>query len=691
MQTQNESNYFISVQTIDNKNISSSLNNLNSTNSININDNSKNNLVILPKDNNYIFSSFIKKEFKKKKQRLKSHSYILLPSIKKSLNKELNRELNKYGKKNTFSKFKPKNFQVSIEKKPKIYNHHYLTSLIENVEYKSKNGKILMKIKRIHLIISILLFLNIIFSPIDNLINKNESYQIIKNGYINNNEYEKLLNNLKKRKLTKKENFFRIISFLTTIAIIIFLTIKEVLIYKNNLIYQTLQKRVLIFIFSSIFFIPILNPIYIIKQNDCIYPIFIVDIFFFLNISKIFVISYILLNFSSWGNAFSQLICYNYSVMHGYLFSIKAKLKNNPFLYLLFVFFIFCIIGVYLLRTFEFASFLINKTPIENYETNLNSIINVIWLLLLSFFNVGFGDYYPKTIFSRFLFFTIAIFGIICIYYLLRNIMNFTIMTQSEKKVFLKMLKLYSNENLEYKSVKVIFYLLKLRKNITLYNKEENEYLKKLYLKKIICFFIILNRYLKNFTNNDKIDDIYSIPVDDLINNVENKIKENLTNFETSFAKLDTLGNELKQLSNIQKHINKNMKIISNKQDYLSKFFTEINNLHVIERIKNTIKQKKSHQFNTLENLNGVINLSKKGKTLKFSNITKQIKGLNQRVNSVNSLSTIKESENSQILSRNGSITENTFLNLSNPFLSLNKGVNNSQIKYSSSKFKNKK
>ena len=66
MQTQNESNYFISVQTIDNKNISSSLNNLNSTNSFNINDNSKNNLVILPKDNNYIFSSFIKKEFKKK-------------------------------------------------------------------------------------------------------------------------------------------------------------------------------------------------------------------------------------------------------------------------------------------------------------------------------------------------------------------------------------------------------------------------------------------------------------------------------------------------------------------------------------------------------------------------------------------------------------------------------------------------
>ena len=59
-------------------------------------------------------------------------------------------------------------------------------------------------------------------------------------------------------------------------------------------------------------------------------------------------------------------------------------------------------------------------------------------------------------------------------------------MTQSEKKVFIKMKRLYSHENLEYKSVKVIFYILKIRENKILYNKEENEYLKRLYLKKII-------------------------------------------------------------------------------------------------------------------------------------------------------------------------------------------------------------
>ena len=690
MQNQNENNYLIAIQTIDNKNISSSLNNLNSTNSININDNSKNNLIILPKDNNYIFSSFIKKEFKKKKQRMKSRSYVLLPSLKKSLNQELYKYGYGYGKKPTLSKGKNKKFQVSTEKK-KIYDRNYLTSLIENVECESKNGKILFKIKQIHLIISILLFLNIICSPIDNIINKNESYNIIKNGYINNNQYEKLLYNLKKRKLTKKENFFRIISLLTTLTIIMFLIIKEVLIYKHNLIYQTLKKRLLIFIFSSFFFIPILNPIYIIKQNDCIYPIFFVDLIFFLNMSKVFVISYILLNFSKWGSVFSQLICYNYSIMHGYFFSIKAKLKSNPFSYLLFVFFIFIIIGIYLLRIFEFGTFLIDKTPIENYEKNLISTINVIWLLLLSFFNVGYGDYYPKTIFSRFLFFNIALFGLIFLYFLLRNIMNFTIMTQSEKKVFLKMKKLYSHDNLEYKSVKVIFYILKIRENKILYNKEENEYLKRLYLKKIICFFIILNRYLKNFLDNDKIDDIYSIPVDDLLNNVENKIKENLINFETSLGKLDSLENEFKQLLIIQTRINKNMKMILKKQDYLSKFFMEINNLHVVERIKNNLSKKKSHQVYDYSDISKHIRLSKITKPFN-SNPSNKNKGLNLRVNSGDSLSTIKENQNSSILSRNeSSIIENNFLNLSNPFLSLNKGVNQNQINYISSKFKDKK
>ncbi len=55
----------------------------------------------------------------------------------------------------------------------------------------------------------------------------------------------------------------------------------------------------------------------------------------------------------------------------------------------------------------------------------------------------------------------------------------------------------------------------------------------------MICYILMFYRYIKNFENKEKIAERYSIPVDDLINNTENKINENLINFETSFGKLE--------------------------------------------------------------------------------------------------------------------------------------------------------
>ena len=56
----------------------------------------------------------------------------------------------------------------------------------------------------------------------------------------------------------------------------------------------------------------------------------------------------------------------------------------------------------------------------------------------MSAFGVAFGDYYPKTIISRFIFLILIFLLFIFISFILRNIMKFTIMKESEKKVFLK-------------------------------------------------------------------------------------------------------------------------------------------------------------------------------------------------------------------------------------------------------------
>ena len=76
----------------------------------------------------------------------------------------------------------------------------------------------------------------------------------------------------------------------------------------------------------------------------------------------------------------------------------------------------------------------------------------------------------------------------------------------------------------------------------------------------------MFNRHLKNFVNQDKIAENYSIPVDDLLNTVEKKIDENLQNFEASFSKLDNLDDDLDNLLNLQKIIIDNMNFILSKQ-----------------------------------------------------------------------------------------------------------------------------
>ena len=114
----------------------------------------------------------------------------------------------------------------------------------------------------------------------------------------------------------------------------------------------------------------------------------------------------------------------------------------------------------------------------------------------------------------------------------------------------------------------------------------------------------MLNRYIKNFLNNDKIAEEYSIPVDDLLNSVENKINENLIGFETSFRKLDNLGKDLNSLLELQEKINNNMKMNYNEQEILGDFIVEINNLTVFNRLKNQFKSPSNSLY--LRNLNTI-------------------------------------------------------------------------------------
>ena len=212
-------------------------------------------------------------------------------------------------------------------------------------------------------------------------------------------------------------------------------------------------------------------------------------------------------------------------------------------------------------------------------------------------FGVAFGDYYPKTIISRFITLVLILLLYLIMSFILQNITKFTIMKESEKKVFLKMTKLYSPENNEYKAANVILLFLKLRRNKYQIIETENKEIRVLCCKKISIYILMLNRHIKNFRNNDKIADIFTIPVDDLLITVEKKISENLVNFEKSCESLDNLHINLEKLQDLQIKITNNIKEFIFQGNNIGKYIVEFNNFTILNNGKKSILKRKSHNY----------------------------------------------------------------------------------------------
>ena len=584
----NNQNSLICIQSIDKSNKynlpSNNTSSLNQLNSTTFTGNNLKKINVKLRNKSSIFGSFFKKEEIKNKKNLKR-----LSILKMNFDKDI---INKYG---------PKNLQKNSKKKidsfesKKIINPQYLVDLLEDVEKKTPEGQTINKINKIHFIVSIFIIISLIFSLIDNILNKEYSYKYLKKSLLENNDYINALKQLKNRKLTFFENFCRTISIITALLMSSLLLIKECFIQKYKIAIQSAKRRLIIGIICSLCFPPNINPIYIIEQQLCIFPLFLVDIYFLLNVSKIYIINLLNIGYSKYGTLLTQSICKNFSVKPGYFFSVRARLMDNPFLYSIFILIIIISVIVFLLRTFEFGSFLIYKTRDENKELNFMSPLNVIWLISIISFGVSFGDYYPKNIITR----LIVFFAIIILYviagFLLNNLMKYTIMSESERKVFIKMTKLYSEENLEYKATYVILQFLKLRRDKLLLNVQENQYLRVSYCKKVSINILILHRHIKNFKNNDKVADVFTIPIDDLLITLENKIHENLLNFEKSFDKLESIQNDLEELQELQLLINSNIKENIIEQKNIGNYMVELNNLGIIEKKKTKVL--KNHSY----------------------------------------------------------------------------------------------
>ena len=564
------------------------------------------------KNKSSIFGNFYRQEKDKMNNNNlnKNNSVNSLPKIKYKF-EYLKNKINK--NRNNLYKSQKKINDDNLDDKTKSLNPIFLSELFKSFDKKSKFGIFKKKIRILHNILLTLTFLFLLFEGIINLKIRKLNDNIINEGNKKGLSYIENLNNLKKRQCSKLENTFRILNLINVIISEFLLIKREIYFYQYHFNIISLKNRIMDFIIVGIFFPPFLNIVYIIDNSEIKYPLIFSNYFYILSLSKIILFLKYNNEYNKWNNVISQNISKTLSAKTGHLFVLQCRIKESSFIYLIIILIVMIFFFTILFRNAEYLSLNINLPFKKNKELYFDSIIDTLWTSIMISFGITYGDIFPKTPIGKLIAIINTIVGYIIISKLIITFIIYLKLDESENKVFLKMKRLNSPENKYLKAIKVIRDLFLIRKFLIKKNKEfENKIQKIEAVKHISILLLSLNNNMKNFMDDEKIDESYTIPVDDVVKELMNKIEENLKCFQIFFNKLDNLNEQLKELMDIQNTINFNLQESIKHQKIILKYLIDLNNEAKIEKLKKKFFNKR-YSSNQTKN-------SKKNEELFLSN-----------------------------------------------------------------------
>ncbi len=553
------------------------------------------------KNKTSIFGTFYRKEKDKKK----NNSIKTLPEIKQEIDSlHNNKPINKEYKKNIVY-VQPTINDINIdENKKKSLNPIFLTELFKEFDKRTNGGIIRHKIKILHMILNVLIFFFLFFEIINHFKSRNIIDFLLEDGKKKNLTREDKLNIIINRKNSKMENNLRILNTIIVIFCEIMLLIREYYVREYDINDYSFKERISDFIIGGIFFPPFINPVILTKLDKNTYPIICSNIVFILSLSKIlFFLKYNSL-YSKWNSSISKNVSKTLTANSGHLFVLQSRIKEYSFMYLILIIISTIILSAVLIRTAEYLTFDPDLSEKVNNELCFNSILDSIWTTIMISFGVAYGDIYPRTFLGRTIIILTTIVGYIVISKLLVTFMKYLTLTDSEKKVFLKMKRLTSPQNQLSKGIKVIRDILTIRKYLIIKDKVKDNKIKKIEaMKHLSILLLFLYNDNKNFMDLEKIDESYKIPVDDILKGLIKKIEDNLKGFDISFNKLEPLNIQLQELMAIQSQINLNLqKSIESQRESLN-YLTNVNNSVKIEKLKLQFLKRKNASSTIKNNL----------------------------------------------------------------------------------------
>ena len=185
--------------------------------------------------------------------------------------------------------------------------------------------------------------------------------------------------------------------------------------------------------------------------------------------------------YSEWTKGVATYACEINECNANTLFAIKAGFKENPYFYLISTMYIGTLVLGLCVRTVErfclkfskkltsnFRPFYHNFQP-ENDELytspkyqDFNSVWNVFWLVFVTMATVGFGDYYPITIFGRILIAIASLAGIFNTSLVVYTLALSSSLDDSETKAFEVIRKLKEKNNVRNRAAMVVTNCVKI-------------------------------------------------------------------------------------------------------------------------------------------------------------------------------------------------------------------------------------
>ena len=264
---------------------------------------------------------------------------------------------------------------------------------------------------------------------------------------------------------------------------------------------------------------------------DMTYTMRINDFFLIASFIRFYFIIRFMLYIQGFMSNTSNRVCKTYFFEKNFSFGFRSAFASSPLIYLAGMIFMAILCFSYSLKIFE-----------RDIQPSLDNLWNCIWLIMITFPTVGYGDMVPKSIFGRAICMVTCVIGLFFFSMIIVCVMNFMIMNKAEKNAQ-KILDRSSNiNNLKESAKKVINVFRKISQSKYNLNKTMAYQTK---------YYLDLKLSLKDFYSNSE---EYSF-----FNNDEDK------DFRRLFVLLTCILTNYEKLRDKHEYLEKEFKIIKDK------------------------------------------------------------------------------------------------------------------------------